>query len=393
MRTRAELAADHPDRVRQSRKAFQQHLGLLGFRVRAYRAEGLAQELPRLPLGQPGDLQPGHPRQLVQPADTRENHRRAGRGEIAHGRRVLHVVDHDQEPLAARLLPPQRGSVADGVLHADRAQQLVGDVPAPDEDLPVREASFDEVADPGGQRGLAAAPHTGDAHGARQRPESLRDLLGAAGEVDQIRHQLLRPARQGEVAVEDLRVDLAQLRPWFEAELLDEECAHLVEVVKCFALPALQVERAHQEGARSFPEREGGDVLLQLQHVELAFEAVLPRLEPVVAEPHPLRIEVGTPEALQGLAAAVVDDLRADRVPAVSGLQVQLRKRLADLVHVRPQRHHRARRRVVPDHADQLVVAQPDAVVQQQRRQHRPLLARPQFDLLFVAPGSYRTHQ
>jgi hypothetical protein len=188
-------------------------------------------------------------------------------------------------------------------------------------------------------------------------------------------------------------VHLAQLGSRFDAELVVQQGARLMEVVQRLGLPALLVEGVHEQGTRPFAEWEGGDVLLQLEGVELTFQPVLPGLEPLIGEPDSLCLEVGALEAFQGLAAAVVDDLGSQRVAAVLGLQVQPGKRLADLVHVRPQRHDRARRRVVPDHADQLVVAQPDAVVQQQRRQHRPLLARPQFDLLVISPGSYRTHQ
>lgn len=55
-------------------------------------------------------------------------------------------------------------------------------------------------------------------------------------------------------------MDPAQLRPRFEAEFLAEQGARPVVVVERLALSALQVERAHQEGAGTLPQGEGGDV-------------------------------------------------------------------------------------------------------------------------------------
>ena len=183
-------------------------------------------------------------------------------------------------------------------------------------------------------------------------------------------------------------------------------------------LPAGTVEREHQLGPETFPERVVGDQDLQLgdqfgpaSEGEIGFDAGLDGHQPQLFEPDDLRLGEGLiGEVDQGAATPKVERLvkqrrrhagvpggerlgpapgealEATRVELV-GLELQhvaggsrahdvASERLADLRDVDPHRlQTRGRRPVTPELRDEAVARDDSIAVQQQDRQRRPLLA------------------
>ena len=109
---------------------------------------------------------------------------------------------------------------------------------------------------------------------------------------------------------EDHRLELAQLRPGLEPELLDQEPPALAHHLERLGLAAGAVEREHQLAAQPLPERVLGDQRAQLADEidrlparQLGRDPLLDRLDLELLEPHDL--------ALRELVEAMVGERRA----------------------------------------------------------------------------------
>ena len=92
---------------------------------------------------------------------------------------------------------------------------------------------------------------------------------------------------QRRVLGEDRRLQPAQLGPGFEAELLDQQAATLLEHPQRIRLAPGAVQRQHQQPTQPLPQRMGRDELLELDdgalvpaQLELEIEPLLEQREP-----------------------------------------------------------------------------------------------------------------
>ena len=148
-----------------------------------------------------------------------------------------------------------------------------------------------------GQLGRPAGKHR--AH----RRQRLRQLAGQAR---------LGRRRQVEpwVLGEDRRMQPAQLRPWVDAELLDQDRSGPLVGQQRIGLPTRAVQGQQQLGPQPLPQRLLADQPLQLGHQlsvppqpQVGLEAILHRAQPQLAQPVGLgRGDVAVSELLERLA-------------------------------------------------------------------------------------------
>lgn len=129
------------------------------------------------------------------------------------------------------------------------------------EQLPVGEVGGEPVRDVDGERGLADPGHPVDGHRTAEAEgvEQTADLGFPAGEIrDVVREEAPCLAVFGLVA-EDPLVEFAEFRPGVDPEFLHQPGPCLPVDVERAGLPALLVQRAHEQPGERLPERVFGD--------------------------------------------------------------------------------------------------------------------------------------
>lgn len=339
--------------------------------------------------------------------------------------------------------------------HRGRIGRVVRHSPQVGMQLAVRIARTHLVGDPHGECGLADTAHPDDAgqhgvpRGGQRLGERCTDAV-PAGEVREDRRQLgghgcvgggrVRCGESG-IGPQDPPVHRTESGPGVDAELLIEHPPRVGEHRERVGLAAGLVQRAHEQLTRPLPQRLGGGQLVQLaDHApvpasfDVHLQPSLRRGQPQLAEPPPLALGVGSRHSRQRLAAPPgerrsqqftgcpeprfraqlpspvheplhhrqIDRVTADAQAIPVGDRHQQPRRLplcAPWLEQPPQAsdigphhgHHRPRRRRVPHPVHDLVDRHRPPPAQQQHRQHRHLLRRPQVHLRAVLPGTHGT--
>lgn len=299
-----------------------------------------------------------------------------------------------------------------------------------------------------GERGLAdtAQPDDAGEHRAPRRRQRLGERGGdsvPAGEVRQHgrqlgghRHGRVGRGRQRGIGSQDALVHRTQPWPGIDAELLGQQPPRVGEHRECVRLTTGLVQRVHEQLTWPFPQRVRGGQLVQLTGhlpamVDVHRQPSLGRGQPQLVQPRPLplgvrardpgeRVTVPTGQCggqqLTGrtvpppspfdepLHHRQVDrfDGDAQGVPVGDRLQ-QPRRRpgCAPRFEQPPQPgdigphhgHRRPRRRTAPHPVHDLLDRYRPAPAQQQHRQDRPLLRRPEAQLHPVTPRPHGAEQ
>ena len=234
----------------------------------------------------------------------------------------------------------------------------------------------------------------------------------------------LRRRRDGGILVEHRPLERLQLLPGLDAELVHERLARGAVRRERVGLAAGAIEREHLLGAEALAVRVLRHERVELRHElrvlperEVGIDPLFECAESLLFEPagrrrgERLAVEVGkrrtTPERerlarprLRSQPGELVE-VRApcgnvEHVPRGARAErgAVLPERLPQAGHVHLQRGaRRLRRRIPPELVDQ-PLGRDDAVrVQQEQREHRPLLARPEVELDAVALGLERAEK
>jgi hypothetical protein len=330
-----------------------------------------------------------------------------------------------------RSLGQQRRKVGLGCARIQRPQRLdpgpVGGCPA---GLP---AAADEHAHSAGARahrqlvseaaladpGLAGQQHEPPAtrQCVLERSEQFGQLPLAADEQVARLLRLRRPAIERRILAEDRLLEAPQLGAGLDAELVDQRAARVAVDVERLRLAAAAIERQHQLATRAFAERVLGHERLELPdelgmtaRLQVGVHAVLERGEPQALEagdlrsrevlvrevcerrpaPHRERLAQPSRRALRGRFARLGNDplearpvelvrLDAQQVAGLARDESPLAELFAQARDVDLNAFRRRARRLFrpklvdqPRHRDDLVR------VQEEDRQQRPLLPRPE---------------
>ena len=203
------------------------------------------------------------------------------------------VIEHQQDLLARQVIPPPgrpRLQARRDLPGADpgrqqQARQRVGGINRPlprgvrvqrQEQLPVREPLREPVRRVHRQGGLADPGHPADRTNphhpparrrAHQLPQQLPKLGAAAGEAGDVTRQRprhRRGGRRGDLLAQHRLLQLAQLLPRLDPQLLGQHLPGALVGGQRVGLPLGPVQRQHQQPPQPFAHRVLGHQLFQL---------------------------------------------------------------------------------------------------------------------------------